>query len=264
MTILDKIIYFKRKELEKKMLSIPVSKLEKSRYFNREVNSLAASLLDKDRSGIIAEFKRKSPSKGTINKVALPQIVADEYYTSGASGVSVLTENEFFGGSDADLLQARQNSLIPILRKDFIINEYQVVESKSIGADAILLIAAAIKKIHLLNLAKLAQSLGMEVIMEVHNYTELDKFNKYINIIGVNNRDLTTFKVDTDVSLRLASKIPEGIVRLSESGISNPAEILKLKQAGYDGFLMGERFMADKNPGAAFKNFIELLKDSHD
>jgi indole-3-glycerol phosphate synthase len=259
MTILDKIIEFKRMELENKISIMPASELEKSVFFGRGVNSLSKSLLDRRRTGIIAEFKRKSPSKGIINDSASPKVVSDGYYQAGASAVSVLTESEFFGGSVEDLLEARQNSKIPILRKDFIIDEYQVIEAKSIGADAILLIAAALNKEQLLILAKLADSLGLEVIMEVHNLTELEKYNKYINIIGVNNRDLKTFKVDTDISVQLAENIPSGVVKISESGISDPSEIMKLKKNGYEGFFMGERFMAEKDPTKAFREFISKL-----
>jgi len=260
MTILDKIIEFKRSELEKSISSLPVYKLEKSMFYGREVNSMSKSLLDNERTGIIAEFKRKSPSKGTINKDAMPQIVADGYFAAGASGVSVLTENEFFGGSVADLLQVRLNKMIPILRKDFVFTEYQVIEAKSIGADAVLLIAAVLQKDILFNLAKLANNLGLEVIMEVHDEPELEKYNRYINIIGVNNRDLKTFKVDTDISVGLAEKIPAGVVKISESGIANVSEILKLRKAGYNGFLMGERFMAETDPVGAFSSFINNLK----
>lgn len=259
MTILEKIIACKKKELTKNAALISVRELEKRKLFNREVISLSESLLDKNKTGIIAEFKRKSPSKGIINSGASVAEVTSGYFREGASGVSVLTDNEFFAGSSDDLISARGNIFIPILRKDFIINEYQVIESKAIGADAILLIAAALGKTEILNLARVARSLGLEVLLEIHDPKELEMTNQYVNIIGVNNRNLKTFKVNTDTSEKLADKIPAGFIKISESGITSPEIIKKLRIAGFNGFLIGEKFMFTPDPVKAFSEFVKLI-----
>ena len=264
MTILDKIIAYKKRELAVISALTPARELENRKLFEREVFSLSESLLDKSKTGIIAEFKRKSPSKGIINSDASVVDVTSGFFREGASGVSVLTDNHFFGGSSADLSDARKNNRFPILRKDFIISEYQVVESKTIGADAILLIAAALKKDEIMDLAKLARSTGMEVLLEIHEPDELDMINQYINIIGVNNRNLKTFEVNTDISMNLADQIPQGFITISESGISLPQDIKKLKTAGYNGFLMGEKFMSAPDPVKAFSEFVKELMGTHD
>jgi indole-3-glycerol phosphate synthase len=259
MTILDKIIENKKKELEVLVVETAVRDLENSRLFKREVISLSEFLLDKSKTGIIAEFKRKSPSKSIINLSSSVVEVTSGYFREGASGISVLTDTQFFGGSTSDLLSAREKSIFPILRKDFIIDEYQVIESKSIGADAILIIAAVLGHKEILSLARLARSLGMEVLLEIHEPAELDKVNQYVNIIGINNRNLKTFEVNTDISEKLAKKIPEGFLKISESGITSPLVIKKLRIAGYNGFLMGEKFMSTSNPVKAFSEFVKDL-----
>jgi indole-3-glycerol phosphate synthase len=205
MTILNKIIENKKKELNLLAGMTSVRDLENSRLFKREIISLSEFILDKTKTGIIAEFKRKSPSKGIINSSSSVEEVTSGYFRAGASGVSILTDTQFFGGSNSDLLRAREKSLFPILRKDFIIDEYQVIESKSIGADAILLIAAALEKKVIVNLSQLARSLGLEVLLEIHELDELEKVNQYVNIIGVNNRNLKTFEVNTDISDKIAN-----------------------------------------------------------
>ena len=260
MTILDKIIENKKKELKVLAGMTSVGDLEKSRLFKREPISLSEFLLDRNKTGIIAEFKRKSPSKGVINSSSSVVDVTCGYFREGASGVSVLTDNQFFGGSPSDLVNAREKSSFPILRKDFIIDEYQVIESKAIGADAILLIAAALDNKAILNLSRLARSLGLEVLLEIHEPDELDKVNQYVNIIGVNNRNLKTFEVNTDISEKLAEKIPAGFLKISESGISSPQIIKKLRTSGYDGFLVGEKFMSAPDPVKAFSEFVKDLK----
>ena len=241
MTILDDIVAKKKKELEFVTGVITVRDLEQSALFKREIIPLSEYLLDNSKTGIIAEFKRKSPSRGVINLSASVVDVASGYFREGASGISILTETQFFGGSTSDLLNARKNSLFPILRKDFIIDEYQVIESKAIGADAILLIAAALENHVILNLAQLARSVGLEVLLEIHNIDELDKLNQYINIIGVNNRNLKTFEVNTNISHEIAKEIPAGYVRISESGISSPQIIKNLRSSGYNGFLLCQK-----------------------
>ncbi len=259
MTILDKIVENKKKELELITLITPVKDLERSVFFDRETISLSASVTDKSRSGIIAEFKRKSPSKGIINSTASVSQVTTGYFMAGASGVSVLTDTQFFGGSSADLTGIRENSHFPILRKDFIIDEYQVIEAKSIGADAILLIAAVLDSKEILNLAKMARSLGLEVLLEVHELQELKKVNEYVNIVGVNNRDLKTFKVNMDISMQIIQEIQSDFVKISESGISDPEMLTTLRNAGYDGFLMGEKFMSTPDPVGAFSDFLKEI-----
>jgi indole-3-glycerol phosphate synthase len=260
MTILDKIVENKKKELEVLTGMTSVGDLERSSVFKRESISLSKHILDNTRTGIIAEFKRKSPSKGIINSSSSVMEVTSGYCREGASGVSVLTDIQFFGGSTSDLLNAREKSSCPILRKDFIINEYQVIESKSIGADAILLIAAALDNKTVLNLSRLARSLELEVLLEIHEEAELDKVNQYVNIIGVNNRNLKTFEVNTEISEKIADKIPQGFLRISESGISSPQIIKKLRTSGYQGFLIGERFMSAADPVEAFAEFVKDLK----
>ena len=256
MTILDRIIENKKRELKLLSSRTSLEDLEKSKLFNRETISLSQSILDKDKTGIIAEFKRKSPSKGIINSLSKVEEVASGYFREGASGVSVLTDNQFFGGSNADLENTAVKGLFPILRKDFIINEYQVIESKSIGADAILVIAATLSIKEIQSLSKLSWSLGMEILLEIHEQDELDKVNQYVNIVGVNNRNLKTFEVNTDISEELADKIPDGFLKISESGISSPFMIRKLKAAGYNGFLIGEKFMSASDPVKAFSEFV--------
>jgi len=239
---------------------VSVKTLEESSLFGRKVISLSRSVTDKNKTGIIAEFKRKSPSKGIINSISGVADVTSGYYSEGASGISVLTDHRYFGGSNEDLTCTRMRSTIPILRKDFIIDEYQVIESKSIGADAILLIAAVLDKNEILILSRLAKSLEMEVLLEIHEHNELEKANRYIDIIGVNNRNLKTFEVNTEISELLADKILTGFIKISESGISSPLVIKNLRAAGYDGFLIGEKFMCTADPVKAFSDFVKDLK----
>jgi indole-3-glycerol phosphate synthase len=264
MTILDEIIEYKKKEVNLFASLTPVKELEKSRFFRRDTISLSEFLIDKSKTGIIAEFKRKSPSKGILNSFSSVEDVTSGYFREGASGVSILTDTQFFGGSASDLSHAREKNSFPILRKDFIIEQYQVIESKSIGADAILLIAAVLGKKKALDLAELARSLGMEVILEIHEQQELEIINHHINIIGINNRNLKTFEVNTETSADMAQKIPAGFLKISESGISSKHEIEKLRISGYDGFLIGEKFMSAPDPVEAFAEFAKNLKQSDD
>jgi indole-3-glycerol phosphate synthase len=259
MTILDEIIEYKKKEVATLVEVTTARDLEKSNLFKREVFSLREFLLENNKTGIIAEFKRKSPSRGIINSEASVAEVTSGFFREGASAVSVLTDNQYFGGSSADLSLARENSMFPILRKDFIIDEYQVIEAKAIGADAILLIAAALKKHEILNLTRLADSLGLEVLFEIHKPEEMDKINRFIKIIGVNNRNLQTFEVSTEISEGIADKIPEGLIKISESGISSPKILKNLRLAGYNGFLIGEKFMCTADPVKAFAEFVRDL-----
>jgi indole-3-glycerol phosphate synthase len=259
MTILDNIVENKKKELALLKKITSVRDLENSMFFNRKVISLSESLMDRNKTGIVAEFKRKSPSRGIINSTSEVGEVTTGYFTEGASGVSILTDTQFFGGSNADILKVREKSFFPILRKDFIIDEYQVIESKSIGADVILLIAAILGETEVFRLSELARSLGMEVLLEIHEISELNRLNRYVNIIGVNNRNLKTFDVNTDISEELIEKIPDGFLRISESGIESGKIINKLRVSGYNGFLIGGKFMSTADPVKAFSGFIKDL-----
>ncbi|AVR44012.1 indole-3-glycerol phosphate synthase TrpC [Christiangramia fulva] len=260
MNILDKIVADKRKEVALKKSLIPESQLKKSVLFNRNVKSLAESLKN-SASGIIAEHKRRSPSKAVINQSLNVQDVVRGYENAGAAGISVLTDGKYFGGSLDDLLLARASVKIPILRKEFMIDEYQILEAKAHGADAILLIAAVLSKEELQKLANSAKDLGLDILLEVHNEEELEKSAGIpADMIGVNNRNLKTFEVSTENSKKLAKLIPDGIVKVSESGISNPEVISDLRDYGYEGFLIGENFMKTQNPGDAAIHFIEKLK----
>jgi indole-3-glycerol phosphate synthase len=261
MDILEKIIAFKRKEVAEKSSLIPIKLLEKSIFFENRVVSMKKYITHPDKTGIIAEFKKKSPSKGAINLNASIEKTSIGYMQAGASALSVLTDNEFFGGSNEDLKMARKFNFCPILRKDFIIEEYQILEAKSIGADCILLIAAALQPKRLEELAEFAKSIGLEVLMEVHDQLELEQsLNDHLDLVGVNNRSLKTFEVSLDTSYGLIDKIPGEFVKISESGISRPETLISLKNAGFDGFLIGENFMKSSRPHQAAYNFINTYK----
>lgn len=258
MNKLEEITAFKKIEIQKIKADIKTEDLVKSPNFNRTPISLANALIEKNSSGIIAEFKRKSPSKGLINGTADVKVVTEDYLKAGVAAQSILTDTAFFGGQAMDLVQARSvNSNVPILRKDFVIDAFQIVESKAIGADAILLIAAILTEQELLNYSRLAEDLGLDVLFEVHNQQELDKLPANAKIVGINNRDLTTFKVDLEHSINLASQLPKGTIKVSESGISDPKIVTGLKQYGFQGFLIGENFMKSEDPGLSCKAFID-------
>jgi len=259
MNTLEKIITHKRTEVAERKSLYPLRLLEKSVYFESQTVSLTKYLTRPGKNGIIAEIKRHSPSKGYINKYVNIERTSIGYMQSGASALSVLTDSEFFKGTSEDLKMARKFNFCPILRKDFIIDEYQVVESKSIGADAILLIAAVLKKSEIQNLMNLAHSLNLEVLLEIHDEEELEKLCDNVNIVGVNNRDLKTLKTDSNTSLKLANLIPTKYLKVSESGIEDPQTIHQLKTYGYNGFLIGSCFMKHSRPEQACKDFITEL-----
>jgi indole-3-glycerol phosphate synthase len=260
MNILDKIIEQKYKQVAERKSLYPMKLLEQSIFFSSPTVSLKKYVQRKDKSGIIAEIKRKSPSKGTINSNVSIERTSIGYMQAGASALSILTDKEFFGGSSDDLTMARKFNFCPILRKDFIVDEYQIVEAKSIGADAILLIAAALPVKRLNELALFAKSLGLEILMEVHTAEELTSNHEAeVDLVGVNNRDLKTFVVSLEISKKLAPFMPKGKVLISESGIDSPAAIVELRKHGYEGFLMGETFMKHSRPEQAAKDFIEEL-----
>lgn len=257
MNILDKIVQRKKEEVALAKQQVSIATLENTPAFSQASYVFADFLLDPDRSGIIAEFKRKSPSKGLINGDVSVEEVTKQYNEAGASALSVLTDRDFFGGSAEDLKAAKSLNHIPVLRKDFIVDEYQLLEAKAWGADIILLIAAILSPQQIAAYGTLAQSLGLNVLLEVHNAEELERsLCPYVNAIGVNNRNLTNFTVDIRTSFDLAEKIPNDFLKISESAISNPQTIKELKEVGFQGFLIGENFMKSQNPGEAMKEFV--------
>lgn len=258
MNILEKIIAHKKGEVAQRKKEIPVAVLEQYGLLKKLPLSLKSFLKDENKSGIIAEFKRASPSKGSINDTATVQEVTAAYAQYGASGISVLTDEAFFKGALKDLEIASQNN-VPILRKDFIIDDYQVIEAKAHGASVILLIAACLSPAEVKALARTANGLGLEVLLELHDETELDHVCGEIDLVGINNRNLKTFSVDLEQSIRLAEKIDHRFIKIAESGISSPKNIHYLKQHGFDGFLIGEHFMKTPDPGAAFRQFVTAL-----
>jgi indole-3-glycerol phosphate synthase len=259
MNILDTIIDYKKEEVKSRKSKVKTADLEKRELFSRTILPLKDFLLDRSRTGIIAEFKRRSPSKGIINPDVDVIAVTKGYTENGASCLSVLTDEHFFGGSDEDLIKARINE-IPILRKDFIIDEYQLVEARSMGADIILLIAACLTVAEVKRLASFAKNLGLEVLLELHAAEELEHICDETTIIGINNRNLRTFDVDIERSLRMAEQIPLSKLKVAESGISSVEDILLFKRHGYHGFLIGENFMKAPDPTIAFAEFVKQLK----
>lgn len=260
--ILTQIIANKRKEISRQMEAVSMKQLEAivAMRETREPLSLSRSIMSSP-TGIISEFKRRSPSKGWINREADVRLITVGYAEAGAAGLSVLTDTDFFGGSEGDLLKARLSApSTPILRKDFIISEYQILQSVAIQADAIFLIAAALEKDECRHLAEMAHRLGLEVLLEIHSEDELEYATDCIDLIGVNNRNLGSFHTDVENSFRLAEKLPKGIPHISESGISEVETIIKLRQAGYNGFLMGESFMKTAEPAGALRTLIEELE----
>jgi indole-3-glycerol phosphate synthase len=260
MTILDKIIASKAVEVASRKLSTPISTLEKAPAFSRKCLSMKQSLLNSE-SGIISEFKRKSPSLGWIHEDADVIDVTAGYSAAGASGISILTDLEYFGGTPMDLMAARQFIACPVLRKDFVIDEYQLYEAKAMGADVILLIAAALTVEQTVELARKAHELGLEVLLEVHNAEEIGHANDFVDMLGVNNRNLKTFEQSIQTSFDLAALIPDKFVKVSESGISKVETVKELRKVGYKGFLMGENFMKEDNPAEALVEFIKELKN---
>ena len=259
-TILDKILATKAIEVAERKLSVSISDLENKPFFLRKCLSLKQNLLDSE-TGIISEFKRKSPSKGWIHEMADVIKITSGYSGAGASGISILTDLSYFGGTTQDILASRTLISCPLLRKDFVIDEYQLYEAKAMGADVVLLIAAALSPKQTLELAKTAHGLGLEILLEIHNESELGHISENIDMIGVNNRNLKTFEVNTKVSFILADLIPDQFVKVSESGISKVVTVQELRKAGYKGFLMGENFMKETNPAEALSRFIAELKN---
>lgn len=257
MNILDKIVARKKEEVAVAKSLATLSDLQKMPLFSRTCYNLKESILNPERTGIIAEYKRASPSKGLINGKNTVQEVVKGYQDAGASAISVLTDKDFFQGSLEDLAAAREVLEIPLLRKEFIIDEYQIAEAKAYGADIILLIAACLKPEEVKNLSEYAKSLGLNVLLEVHNEEELNANTfESIDALGVNNRNLKDFVVSLDHSYELVNKIPNQYLKVSESGISDPETIKDLKKTGFNAFLIGENFMKTENPMQAIAEFV--------
>lgn len=259
MNTLDKIIQFKRKEVEEQKLLNPLKTLEQSDFFNLPTISFKEHLENENKVGIIAEFKRKSPSKGIINANAEVEKTTVGYVQAGASALSLLTDTEFFGGSNSDLSAARKLNTCPILRKEFIVDEYQIIEAKSIGADVILLLANVLNAQQIKDFSRLAKSLEMEILLEIRDKEELESVNELVDVVGVNNRNLKDFSVNISQSQDLAELIPSEFLKISESGIDSPETIIKLQNAGFKGFLMGETFMKESQPELACQAFIQKV-----
>ena len=260
--ILEEIIAHKRIEIAAQEQNVPISFLEDLLEKNDDmakVHSMKASLAA-SATGIIAEFKRRSPSKDWINRNADAKIIPASYQQAGASALSILTDEHFFGGGLRDIRAARPTVSLPILRKDFIISRYQLLQAKAAQADAVLLIAAALSKEECNALACEAHKLGLEVLLEMHHEGELDYVNEYVDMAGINNRNLGTFHTDVENSFRMAEKLPADILKVSESGISNPQTVKLLRQEGFRGFLIGETFMKTANPGNTLSTFIKELE----
>ncbi|KQT30972.1 indole-3-glycerol phosphate synthase [Chryseobacterium sp. Leaf405] len=254
MTILDTIIQRKKEEISASKSKISIEQLKDFEFFNRKTLSLKNSV--KSKPGIIAEFKRQSPSKGIINDQFSSLEIVSEYEKYGASGISILTDRDFFGGSFEDIVSVRNSINIPILRKDFMIDEYQLYEAKNMGADVILLIAACLSPDQVNDFTELSHELGLEVLLEIHTEEELKHFYPNIDLVGINNRNLKDFKVDLQHSVNLKNLLPKGVLSVAESGIYSIEDFNYLKEKGFNGFLMGEYFMKNENPGNKFREFV--------
>ena len=260
MNILDTIVANKRIEVEGLKQTVATSVWESAEGFARKCTSLKNSLLQSP-TGIIAEFKRRSPSKGDINATAVPDVVVPGYAKAGASGVSILQDAKFFGGGSQDMIAVRPLTTIPLLYKEFVIDEYQLLMAKGCGADAVLLIAAVLPPDECRRLAREAHRLGLETLLELHSPDETDRIGADIDMVGINNRNLKTFEVDIEASVRLCHSIPDEFVKVSESGLSRPETVVALRREGFRGFLMGENFMKTANPPQALENFIRDVKN---
>lgn len=261
MHILEKIVLHKKQEVARRKAIMPIEKLAQTQAFATTGLSLSKYLKAENLSGVIAEFKRQSPSKGVINGKSRVKDVVRGYANAGVSAMSVLTDENFFGGKNEDLIIASHHVMNPILRKDFVVDEYQIFEAKAIGADAILLIAACLSQKEVQKFSALAQSLGLEVLLEVHNREEIGHFCESINVIGVNNRNLKTFTVSVENSHQLLPFLPTEAATISESGINDPKVAGDLQLAGFDGLLIGESFMKNEDPAVACAEFVEALQE---
>lgn len=260
MNILDTIVARKKEEVIERKRLVGLSDLQQQFHYSRTPISLVAGLSVPGASGIIAEFKRKSPSKGIINDLLDPVDVAKAYQHAGASAISILTDKYFFGGADLDLERAKPVLDIPVLRKEFIVDAYQVHEAKAMGADLILLIAACLTAEEVARFSTLSRSLGMEVLLELHDEDELGHVCETVDLVGINNRSLKTFDVNVERSLKMAAQLPKGKLKVAESGIDEPAQVRLFRENGYNAFLIGENFMKTNDPGLALRRFIEDIQ----
>ncbi len=261
MDVLEKIVAHKRVEVEKFKKVVPAYAIHSrvEAILGGKVPSMREAIVEST-TGIIAEFKRKSPSKGWIKEEGRADVIPLSYQQNGAAAISILTDEEFFGGSDKFIVNARQSGVsIPVLYKNFIIDEYQLFQARLCGASAVLLIAAELSKEECRSLLHTAHELQLEVLLEMHSEQELEYADLEPDLCGINNRNLGTFITSVDNSFRLASMLPKEAVKVSESGISNPATIRQLMQAGFKGFLIGECFMKQENPGEALAKFISEI-----
>lgn len=256
--ILSEIIAKKRCEVDLLKKIFPVDEWKEEISHAPTVRSMKQALVS-SKSGVIAEFKRHSPSKGWINRGALETEIVPSYAQAGAAALSILTDKKFFGGCLKDIRSVRPLVELPILRKDFIIDKYQLYQAKYVGADAVLLIAAALKPDKCKKLVAKAHSLGLEVLLEIHSSEELTYINEEIDMIGINNRNLGTFFTDVENSFRLVGQLPQDAVLVSESGISDPEVVKRLRMVGFRGFLIGETFMKTENPGTSLRNFVQAI-----
>ncbi|MCR4560175.1 MAG: indole-3-glycerol phosphate synthase TrpC [Bacteroidales bacterium] len=257
-TILDEIVENKKREVADLKKRLSISELKEKPFFFRQTFSLQ-NVLKSSRTGIISEFKRKSPSKGDIHQGIEPKDVVPLYEKYGCSAVSCLADNKYFGGSFLDVVQARENlEHTPLLFKEFLTEPYQLYLAKASGADVVLLIAACLERSQCQELALEAKELGLETLLEIHSEDELSHYDEsFVNVLGVNNRNLKIFKTDVQISRDIVKNLPENTVKVSESGISKPETVAELRRLGFNGFLMGENFMKESNPGIALKNFID-------
>jgi indole-3-glycerol phosphate synthase len=258
--LLKNILADKRKEVHERKELVPLKKLEKSIHFTAPVVSLKKYLLREDMAGIIAEVKRRSPSAGELHPYLSVPDLSVGYMQAGASALSILTDAKYFGGKGEDVTAARQANFCPILRKEFIIDEYQIIEARSLGADVILLIASCLTLQEMKRFSSLAQSLGLEVLVEVHSEEELRQVLEYSSLVGVNNRNLDTLVTSVDVCRRLASLIPPEVICVAESGLRDAEIVVELRQAGYRGFLIGEHFLTNHEPAASCRKMVEKIK----
>ena len=257
--ILQEIVATKRVEVDRRKQETDLQALYRQAETPRTTRHSLREALRSSSTGIISEFKRRSPSKGWINREADVQSVVRAYQQAGATALSVLTDTPYFGGTDDDLRAARQACSLPILRKDFTIDEFQLVESRALGADAVLLIAAALTREQCRRFAEIAHQLELEVLLEIHDQSELDYYSEYVDVLGVNNRNLGSFHTDVANSFRLIEQMPQEATPISESGISNPDTVKELRAIGFKGFLIGENFMKTEAPGDSLKSFINAL-----
>lgn len=250
--ILQPIVDNKRREVESMMRITPELPLPDAA---RGLRSMSRALAGSP-TGIIAEFKRRSPSKGEIHPMAMVDEVVPAYERAGASACSILTDTPYFGGALTDLASARPLVDLPLMRKEFIVSEYQIQEAALYGADAVLLIATVLSADEIARFTAAAHSFGLETLLELHTMDELEKFCPDVDMVGINNRNLVNFHTDPGLSLKMARELPDGVVKVAESGLTSMAEVRRLRDVGYRGFLIGETFMKTADPGCALSEFL--------